>query len=137
MRRHPSRLIDAGITPERYWELQAVCRQYPGYVQKVRRARAGIVDRPRRRSGKWRRPDPTGNEAAWVADLCAWADRRIRLIEACAEGVGPAPVARAILKSVTEGRTYEQLQPPCGRNQFFDARLAFYVRLNEALMNET
>lgn len=133
MRKHPSRLADAGISPARYQELQNVCRQYPEYVRHMRRVRAGIVDRPSGRSGKWRRPDPTGNAAAANADALAWESRRINLIESCAARCAPDAVARAVLKSVTEGISYETLMPPCGRRQFFECRLWFFVFLDDVL----
>ncbi len=133
MRKHPARLTDAGISPARYQEIQAVCRQYPYYVRHIRRVRAGIVDRPAVRSGKWRRPDPTGNAAAANADALAWECARVKLIEDAADRCAPKPVARAVLKSVTEGRTFENLRPPCGRNMFFECRLWFFVLLDEAL----
>lgn len=133
MRKHPKRLISAGITPARYQELQAICRQYPAYKRDIRRAHAGIVDRPVRRSGAWKRPDPTGNVAAALADNLSWINARVRLIEHCAERSAPHSVARAILKSVTEGRSYDLLCPPCGKRQFFEHRLWFFVLLDEAL----
>ena len=134
-KKHPQRMIDAGISPARYQELINVCRQYPAYVLKIRRARAGIVDRPRRKSGAWKRPDPTGNAAASIADSCAWESDRVRVIERCAKEAGPPGVTGAILRSVTEGRTWEQLLPPCGRNQFYDYRMWFYILLDNALKN--
>lgn len=134
MRKHPALLEEAGIDAMRYNELQWICRQYPGYVRKIRRVRAGIVDRPPGRAGRWKRPDPTGNAAVNIAGEVAWMEARVKMIDACARKVAPAAVAKAIVKSVTErGASYETLRPPCGRRQFFDLRLWFYRYLDEAL----
>lgn len=133
MSTHPEWLTQAGITPARYAELKSICRQYPEYVRALRRRRAGIVDRPKQRPGPWKRPDPTGNAAASIADDTAWLDARIRLIERCARKCAPPGVARAVLKSVTREATYEALSPPCGRRQFYSYRMWFYVLLDEEI----
>ena len=136
MRKHPKRLSEAGITRERLQELQAVCRQYPAYMRHIRAVRAGIVDKPPRRSGKWRLPDPTGNAGAANADALAWECARVKLIESCAARSAPDVVAKAVLKSVTTGVSFEILRPPCGINQFYEARLWFFMLLDDALKNE-
>lgn len=138
MRMHPRALANEGITPERYQELQSVCRQYPYYARRARRARAGIVDTPKRRSGAWRRPDPTGNTAASLADLLGWESARMKLIETCARQAGGSAVAPSILESVTEGRGFDVLRrrAPCGRRQFYVLRLGFYVLLDARLREQ-
>lgn len=133
MSTHPEWLTQAGITPGRYAELRAICRQYPEYVKALRRRRAGIVDKPNRGPGPWKRPDPTGNAAASIVDDTAWLDARIKMIERCANKCAPPGVARAVLKSVTRETTYESLSPPCGKRQFYSYRLWFYVLLDEAI----
>ena len=133
MKKHPDRLASLGITPERYGELQDMCRQYPEHVRKIRRVRAGIVDRPSRKGGAWKRPDPTGNTAVNIAVEVEWMEARVRMIDNCAKLAAPAAIAMAILKNVTEGRSYEHLRPPCGKNQFYDFRLWFYVLLDRAM----
>ena len=137
MRRHPKALEEAGISQERYLELMWICRQYPGYVRRIRRVRAGIVDRPGRKSGAWKRPDPTGNAAASIADACAWMDARVKLIDDCARRAAPEAVAEGIVESVTLGRAYDRLRHrvPCGKNQFYDYRLGFFILLDDAMKN--
>ena len=131
MRKHPERLKQAGISPARYLELQAVCRDYPRYRRQLQRARAGIVDRPSRGSGAYHRPDPTAAEAMFLA--AHPAARRVKLIEDCAACVVEPCVVRPLLRCVSENLTWEQLQPPMGRNQFYHARLAFFIALDAAL----
>lgn len=133
MSTHPEWLSQAGITPGRYAELRAICRQYPEYVKALRRRRAGIVDKPNRGPGPWKRPDPTGNAAVSIVDDTAWLDARIKMIERCANKCAPPGVARAVLKSVTRETTYVSLSPPCGKRQFYSYRLWFYVLLDEAI----
>lgn len=130
MRKHPARLESAGISPARYRELQNMCRQYPEYARRIRQVRAGIVDKPRRKGGGWQQPDPTGNAAAGIADEVGWMEARVKLIDACARRAASAAIAKAIVKSVTEGKRYDELRPPCGFNQFYDAKLTFYIILD-------
>ena len=133
MRKHPDRLAGMGITPARYGELQDMCRQYPDHVRQIRRIRAGIVDRPARRGGGWKKPDPTGNAAVNIAVEVEWLEGRVKMIDNCIKLAAPATIAKAILKNVTEGKSYEYLRPPCGQNQFYEARLWFYVLLDRAM----
>lgn len=131
MRTHPKRLTDAGISPARYAELRAICRQYGELRRQLALARAGIVDRPARRSNRWRPKDPTGNAAIAIADHPA--QRRVAMIERCANRVAEPAVAGAILRYVSEGVSYVRSQPPVGRNQFYILVLLFYVELDREL----
>ena len=133
MRKHPARLSAAGISPARYDELRAVCRQYRECKRRLAMAHAGIVDRPERRSGAWRKPDPTGNAAMALADHPD--ERRVKLIEQCADAVAEPVIAAALLKYVTEGRAweYQSPRPPIGRNQFYILALLFYIELDRTL----
>lgn len=133
MRKHPARLSAAGISPARYDELRAVCRQYRECKRRLAMAHAGIVDRPERRSGAWKKPDPTGNAAIALADHPD--ARRVKLIEQCADAVAEPVIAAALLKYVTEGRAWEyQCQrPPIGRTQFYILALLFYIEMDRRL----
>lgn len=133
MRRHPATLAAAGISPARYDELKNICRQYREYKRQLNLARAGVSDK-KGGSGAWRKPDPTGNAAVALADHpCA---RRVRIIEQCAKEAAEPPIAQALLKSVTQGVSYEHLRPPCGARQFYGMRLAFFIRLDARLWEE-
>ena len=114
----------------RYAELQKVCRQYPEYQRAIRRRRAGIVDKPARRAGRWKRPDPTGDAAAGIADDIAWMEKRVKAIERCARRCAEPAVASAVLRSVTREMSYEAVSPPCGRSQFYRARMWFFAMLD-------
>ena len=135
MRKHPKRLSEAGIGPARLGELKNICRQYRAMKRTLENARHGIVDR-RRASGAWRRPDPTGNAAINIAAMPE--ARRVRLIEQSADAVAEPVVAKAILKSVTEGIPYEKLRrrPPCGRNQFYVLCRLFYIELDARIWED-
>lgn len=132
MRAHPRRLSEAGISPWRYAELRAVCRQYPEAKRKLERARRGIVDR-RRSSGAWRQPDPTGNAAINIAAMPE--ARTVRLVEQCAGAVADRATAEALIRCVTEGTEYDRLwpRPPCGVNQFYVTRQMFFIELDRRL----
>ena len=125
------RLSEAGITAPRLQELKGYCLQYPRYKRELAEARAGIVDRPNRRSGAWHRPDPTGNAAMAIADHPA--QKRVALIERCANRVAEPVVAAALLKNVTEDVNYSKLRPPCGPNQFYVIRQLFFIELDREL----
>ena len=133
MRKHPARLAAAGISPARYDELRAVCRQYRECKRRLAWARAGIVDRPEGRSSAWRKPDPTGNIALALADHPD--ARRVKLIESCAAAVAEPVVARGLLQYVTEGRAweYQSPRPPIGRNQFYVTTQLFYIELDRRM----
>lgn len=136
MSKHPAALAREGITPERYQEMLAICRQYRRYKNEIRLWQAGLVERPRRgRGGAWRQPDPTGNAAAGIADATSWERGRVRLIEETAQKAAGSAVAPAILENVTEGRNYDCLRrrPPCGRRQFYICRLGFFLLLDARL----
>lgn len=132
MKRHPRMLAEAGISPARYAELRDICRQYREMRQAValmERYGHHRFDMP---VGGFR--DPTGNTAAWAASMPE--ARRVRMIEQCAADAGGKVVGRAILRSVTEGRLYSALRPPCGERQFYKMRLTFYVELDRRLWED-
>lgn len=133
MHTHPKRLANAGISPARYDELRAIARQYRECKRRVAQARAGIVDRPERRSGAWRKPDPTGNAAMLLADNPD--ARRVKLIESCVDAVAEPAVAGPLLRYVTTGLAYNYMdpRPPVGRNQFYILALLFYIELDRAI----
>lgn len=133
MRKHPARLAAAGISPARYDELRAICRQYWECKRRLAWAHAGIVDRPERWSGAWKKPDPTGNAAMALADHPD--AKRVKLIEQCAAAVAEPVVARGLLLYVTKGRAweYQSPRPPIGRNQFYVTAQLFYIELDRCL----
>ena len=74
--------------------------------------------------------DGHGNTAA-AQQTSRWVTQRARTL--VLQGKDNDAVARAVLKSVTEGISYETLMPPCGRRQFFECRLWFFVFLDDVL----
>lgn len=132
-RKHPARLTAAGIDEARYLELRALCRQYPRDKRRLHDVRAGIVDRAEGGCTAWKPPDPTGNQAARLADETRWLARRVALIEDCAGFVcrkyGDA-LRWALIKRVSLNLSWEALSPPIGRNQFYELALSFYIELN-------
>ena len=63
-----------------------------------------------------------GNPLAW----------RVSVIERAAAAAGEF-LAPYILANVTEGRTFEQMTVPCGRNQFFQVRKRYFQELDRML----
>ena len=60
------------------------------------------------------------------ADRHAW---RVPVIEEAARAARE-DLFPYLLENVTTGRTYEQMNPPCGRNLFFEARKRYFVELD-------
>ncbi len=104
MRKHPTRLAEVGISPERYRELRSICGQYREMKQ----------------------------EMPGAIRYCAKM-RRVRIIEQAAMAARGEAVGKAVLKSVTQGKRFAKLRPPCGERQFYEARLDFFVELDRRL----
>lgn len=103
----------AGIDRDRYFELRAVCRQYDTMRKMIEVARMANTYNDALEH-KWHK-------------ICAINES----VEAvCKKDSGMAPY---ILRAVTKKETYEQINPPCGRNQFYRRRRAFFVELDKRL----
>ena len=61
-----------------------------------------------------------------AADRRAW---RVPVIEEAARAARE-DIFPYLLENVTTGRTFEQMNPPCGRCQFFEARKRYFVELD-------
>ena len=61
MRKHPSRLMAAGITPARYDELRAICRQYGELRRQLAMARAGMPAASTSRMKRWAYSGPVSS----------------------------------------------------------------------------
>lgn len=107
-------------------ELKYLARQYDEMRRQEAKLRRGEIDRPQN-GGTWRQSDPTGNTAIGIA-IRSKADR-IRAIEDAARAAAPGMVAE-MLRCVTRGEKYEDVNPPCGRRQFYCARRLFYIELD-------
>lgn len=128
MKRHPRTLAEAGISPARYAELRDICRQYREMRRAVSMAEHyGTHRMLTPRAGR----DPTGDAAVTLATLPE--GRRARIIEQTATDVGGRAIGRAILMSVTDGMDYEKARPPCGKRQFYQMRLIFFLELDRRL----
>ena len=107
MKKHPRALSDAGISPARYAELKSICRQY----------------REMRRDIHVGWPDGNSLVKKW----------RVGAIEKAAEDAGGNEIGAALLKNVTEGKSYAELRPPCGERQFYQMRTALFLKLDDKL----
>ena len=120
----------AGIDRNRYLELKYIARQYDAMVKAEKALRRGEVDRAEGGNRSWRRPDPTGNAAIGIAMKSN--AHRIKAIEEAAQVAAPGLYAW-LLRNVTRGETYEKLNPPCGRAQFYAAHRRFFMELDARL----
>lgn len=132
MRDYVIRLDDYGISRARARELAWACRQYDEYRRKAAAIRRGedVDERPRRSSGAWHKPDPTGNAAIRAADN-RYA-RRVKAIEDSAKRAD-ASIWRYIIQNTCRGVAFDRLNVPCSHPYFSRIRRLFYVELDKRL----
>ncbi len=116
-----------GISKNRFLQLKYLARQYDEMRAYEGRLRRDEIDRVQPVNAKWHAKDPTGNKAIRLATL-SYADK-IRAIEDSARAAAPG-MERALLRCVTRGESWERIGPPCGRDQFYAMRRAFFVELD-------
>lgn len=121
------RYEEYGISKNRFLQLKYLARQYDEMRAWEERLRKDEIDRVKPVNTAWRVKDPTGNKAVRLATL-SYADK-IRAIEDAARSAAPG-MERALLRCVTRGESWEKIGPPCGRDQFYAMRRAFFVELD-------
>lgn len=131
MREYRLRLDSSGITRERYNQLKWIAREYDALRRREQAFRRGETDRREGGNGAWRGiSDPTAEGGMRLANSpYAW---KIAAIEQSAAAADPA-LCEYVLQNVTRGRRYEELDAPCGRNQFFRARRRFFEELDRRM----
>lgn len=117
-----------GITRGRYLELKGIASQYDWMRTQERKLRLGEIDREEGGNRTWRQKDPTGNAAILLATKSYVP--RIQAIEEAAKAVD-AFLWKYILRCVTRGESWEKMQPPCGRRQFYSKRRLFFAELDK------
>lgn len=119
-----------GISRERYRELESISWQYDQLKERARKWQCNEIDRERS-GGAWGgRPDPTASEAVRRAsNPFAWKAAAIEQAAIAAD----AGIAKYILQNVTRRTTYEQMDVPAGRRQFFAARRRYFFELNSRM----
>jgi hypothetical protein len=125
VRNYNLRLSEYNISRELYNELRYRCLRYPQMLAELEEIREGFNSVQEPMSVERRAPgDPTAKRAIKAIKL---ADT-VREIEKAAVDADPRLYAY-ILANVTRKATFEDLHPPCGRRQFFEARRKFYRNL--------
>ena len=118
-----------GMTEGRIRELEGIALQYDDLREAERKLRAGEIDQPQRGNVIWKKKDPTGNMAAMRADKSNAP--RIRAIEESARAAGGG-LWREVLRNATcRGETWEKINPPIGRRQFYALRRRFFIELDK------
>ena len=133
MRDYTIKLDHYGISRERVRELMWLCRQYDDLKCKAAAVRRGEpVNPPRKRRGSqaWRRPDPTGEAAARLADD-RYA-RRVKAIEDSAKAASPE-LWRYILRNLCRGIPFAHLNVPANKSTFTEAKKRFFIELDGRL----
>ena len=121
-----------GISKARYEELKAVALQYDEYVSAERKLRLGEIDRERSGNSGFKPKDPTGNAAIMLATRSVAP--RIRAIEESARTAAACrEMQQHLMRNVTRGESWEIINPPMGRRQFYALRRRFFVELNDRI----
>lgn len=147
MRAYRMRLEEYGISPQRFAELLAFCRQYPG-----KKAEAAALLGIQGGGGVTTVKDARGNEVGIVMPRglrisTPTADRAIRrvliledcdLIDDVLRAVSGGEWEAALRLHVCYGMAVEcidqTIRPSANRNAFFRAKREFFVRLHYRLM---
>lgn len=119
------KLDEYGISKHRYRELNNFCLQYPEFLKEKQGCyslSAVVADDMPKGSG-------TSNPTASSAERAYRLGKNIELIEQTAIEAG-GDLYPYILKAVAYGVTWDILQPPCGKNQFYKARRRFFFLLS-------
>ena len=125
MRNYNLKLDEYNIDRALYHELRYRCLRYPQMVAELEEIRGGFnaVGEPvpveQHALG-----DPTSKRAIKALKL---ADDVREIEQAAAEA--DTQLYPFIMANVTQKATFEDLRPPCGRRQFFEARRKFYYNL--------
>lgn len=120
------------ISKERYYELKHFCLQYPTW-KKAYNALDGFSKRPQDLAVfkvRYGISDPTGN----CAVSKSYFKERMFMVEEAANEADKE-LATYILRAVTEGLSYENLQTmlivPCSRETYYDRYRKFFWHLNK------
>lgn len=123
-RRRNLKLSDFHISKEKYNELKYFCLQYEEKKQRLAQSYGIKACTPREGSRTNHIGKPTEEQA--IRNVMLKDD--IELIEETARETDE-DIAPYIMKSVTEGMTYEYMDVPMGRKQFYEARRLFFYLL--------
>lgn len=131
--RVPKRLLDAGITIERYMSLKWACREY----DKMRAVLAGMRDPLRATTyggdaGHSGTGDPTGQAVERLMRTPEF--QRVMAITHAAI-VTDAELYHGILENVCRGKAYWEIHPRpwCGERQFYAKCVSFFLELDKFL----
>ena len=119
------RLDGFGISKHRYRELYNFCLQYPDFTREKKDCYAISATK----YGDAPRGSGVSNPTAISAEKAYKLSKNIDLIESAAIEAG-GDIYPYLLKAVTEGCSWEDVYPPCGRRQFYQARRRFFYLLN-------
>lgn len=112
-----------GISKEKYRELMYFCMQYEDMKSRIEYGMHSIDS-----DGQ-----PHGSSVGSPTEEQAIRNERyahnVRIIEEAAKEAAPE-LYKYILQSVTDGISYDYLDAPCGRHQFYNARRKFFYRLS-------
>lgn len=132
MRRYRPDYQSIGISKYRFDELLAFCRQYP---EKKAEAETLLGVSSPSLSGM-PHGSGTGDPVARAAEKRERLLHDCEIIEHCAKGVDNGRFYTAIIRNACLGTAYKFLfdvLPTNNRSAFYDARRAFYIRLNDEL----
>lgn len=124
MKRKDLKLDKYNISPEKYRELKYFCKQYE---EKKANIQYGITAINQDKSGA---SDGIGSPTEAQALRNERYLKEVELIEQTAIEVD-SELKEYIIKAVTQDLTYEYLNVPCGRRQFYTKRRQFFYLLSQ------
>ena len=116
------------LSKHRYYELKHFCLQYPEWKKSYI-----CLDGMPNRSGSVLEHvsgGPLGDPTAVYAEARIYYRERMEMIEKAAEEAA-GDLSVLLLKSVTEGLSYEKLAPPCCKEVWYTAYRRFFWLLDK------
>ena len=116
------------ISKYRYLELKNMCLQYPEWKKELQFDNGLYSNSMIRVSGD---QIEFKDSVFDLAERQSEINRKIKLIEDVAK-ISSGDLSAYILECVFFGKSYEILQPPCGRRQFYEKYREFFWMLDKA-----
>lgn len=117
------------ISKYRYLELKNMCLQYPEWKKELQFDNGLYSNSMIRISGdQIEFKDSVFNLAKRQSEI----NRKIKLIEDVAK-ISSGDLSAYILECIFFGKSYEVLQPPCGRRQFYEKYREFFWMLDKVI----
>lgn len=116
------------ISKERYYELKHFCLQYHDYAHRIALQRNESHFKPF--SDISRRSTQLSDKTGSIAVENALYGGYMKMIEDCCNDAG-GDISKWLFKSVTEGKSFTVLDPPCCKEYFYIRYRKFFYLLDK------